>query len=206
MVVRRGGNGLWQYGLVQTAQQAAIPVLYHYETFRREYLEDILVSNRVHVSNIANVNDPWDCRPWFDKDVSDSNRRAEWAALFKRRPENESEEQMQAMAALNPPWTDNASFLSRTIDGLISNVVENNLKNWRMYCLTPDPASILMWAHYSNKHAGICLEFAVAGNCFGDAQEVTYSDDFSVITPDMIGGDNEAVTEAILLTKSRHWL
>src|ERR1039458_3080564 len=28
----------------------------------------------------------------------------------------------------------------------------------RIYCLTPDPCSTLMWSHYAENHRGICLE------------------------------------------------
>jgi hypothetical protein len=136
-----------QDGQVQTAQQAGIHKLYHYQLFTPEYLADSLARNRIHVSNIANVNDPWDCRPWFDKDVSNPSRRQEWARFFRPMLELRTEEQREAIANMNPAWTDNEPFLARTIDGLIASVVENNIKNWRMYCLTPYPDSILMWSH-----------------------------------------------------------
>jgi Protein of unknown function (DUF2971) len=193
-----------QHGLVQTAQQTGIQKLYHYETFSAEFLEGILSTKKIRVSNIGNVNDPWDCRPWFDKDLSDSMRRSEWAEFFQPLLELRTEEQREAMAKMNPVWTDNGPFLARTIDSLIANVVENNINNWRIYCLTPHPDSILMWSHYSSKHTGICLEFAIEGNDFGSAQKVAYRDDFPVITPELLGNP-PALTEIILLTKSKQW-
>jgi hypothetical protein len=54
-----------------TARAAGIKRLYHYERFNPEYLADALTKQRVHCSDPANLNDPWDCRPWFDDDALD---------------------------------------------------------------------------------------------------------------------------------------
>ena len=32
-------------------------------------------------------------------------------------------------------------------------------RQYRIYCLTENPASPLMWGHYAASHTGICLEF-----------------------------------------------
>ena len=34
--------------------------------------------------------------------------------------------------------------------------------NFRMACLTTEPYNILMWAHYANKHTGICIEYDIS--------------------------------------------
>jgi hypothetical protein len=46
--------------------QAGIARLYHYEKFRPEWLATTLREQKIHCSDPANLNDPWDCRPWFD--------------------------------------------------------------------------------------------------------------------------------------------
>lgn len=53
----------------RTARAAGLERLYHYENFVPGYLADVLIKRRVHCSDPANLNDPWDCRPWFDTDV-----------------------------------------------------------------------------------------------------------------------------------------
>lgn len=189
---------------MQFAQHAGFAKLYHYEPFKSQYLEGILRDRKIHVSNIGNVNDPWDCHPWFDKDVSDSSRRREWVSFFTPMLELRTVEQREAIARLNPPWMDNGPFLGRSIDGLIESVVENNIHLWRIYCLTPHVDSILMWSHYANHHTGICLEFDINRNIFGWARKVTYREDFLVINPALLR-DPTALTETILLTKSSHW-
>jgi hypothetical protein len=189
---------------MQTAEQAGIRKLYHYEMFDPKHLADSLANNRIHVSNIENVNDPWDCRPWFDRDVSESGRRREWAEFFSPLAEYWSEEERIVMARMTPPWTDNEAFLAKSIDDLLKNVAGNTIQRWRMYCLTPDADSILMWSHYSGKHTGICLEFSTDGNFFGGAREVTYRDNFLALTPALLG-DGKTLTNVVLLTKSQAW-
>ena len=49
-----------------TALEAGISTLYHYEKFNPEYLATTLRERKIHCSNPASLNDPWDCRPWFD--------------------------------------------------------------------------------------------------------------------------------------------
>lgn len=48
------------------ARQLGIKRLYHYERFNPEYLSTTLRERKIHCSNPANLNDPWDCRPWLD--------------------------------------------------------------------------------------------------------------------------------------------
>ena len=52
--------------------------------------------------------------------------------------------------------------------------------------------------------ASLHLAFDIAGNALAGAQKVTYSDDFQIITPELLG-NHTALTEVVLLTKSQHW-
>lgn len=194
---------LWQHVLVQTAQQTGISKLYHYEPFKAEYLEDTLAKKRIHVSNIKNVNDPWDCRPWFDVDVSDPTRRREWADRLRPLVEA-SEDLMRKIATFKQPWEADERFLTLTISSLMKNNHAINIERWRMYCLTCHVNSILMWSHYAFQHTGICLEFNTEGNFFSKALKVTYCKSLPVITADLFA-DQNALTQTILLTKSDEW-
>jgi hypothetical protein len=189
---------------MQFAQHAGFPKLYHYENFKSEHLQTVLRDRKIHVSNMGSVNDPWDCRPWLDMDVSTSERRAEWARFFTPLMEPQSDAQREAIAKLDPPWTDNGQFLAQSIWKMVRNVWDNNVRLWRMYCLTPHPDSILMWAHYAERHTGICLEFDVYGTMFGRARKVSYRDDFPTVTPGLLA-DGKALTEAVLMAKSQDW-
>jgi len=51
----------------------------------------------------------------------------------------------------------------------LSKDIQRMVSKRRIYCLTPDPDSILMWSHYDEHHLGICLEFGVDNPLFAKA-------------------------------------
>jgi hypothetical protein len=69
-------------------------------------------------------------------------------------------------------------------------------------CFSKVRDDILMWAHYADKHKGLCLEFDGSANCnfFGYAQPVGYGDFTHVPL-----GDAMKSMERVILTKSKHW-
>lgn len=69
---------------------------------------------------------------------------------------------------------------------------------YRVFCLTEDPLSTLMWSHYARNHSGICIEFNAGVFPFSLAKPVQYSKFYPTYRLDMTGA-------AELLTKSDHW-
>ena len=61
-----------------------------------------------------------------------------------------------------------------------------------------------MWAHYANKHHGVCLEFDAKAEKVWRARKVVYKDKFTIANADMMA-DHNALLEASLLTKSKEW-
>jgi len=94
--------------------------------------------------------------------------------------------------------------------------LQNNIDSAGILCLSRVRDDILMWAHYADKHRGICLEFdgsdldgsglefSASANrdffFFAEAQEVKYCG----YTPLPLGDPVEQVGR-VILTKSRHW-
>lgn len=39
--------------------------------------------------------------------------------------------------------------------------LNGTVKKFRVSCFTENPYSMLMWAHYANKHQGFCIEYEV---------------------------------------------
>ena len=60
-----------------------------------------------------------------------------------------------------------------------------------------------MWAHYADKHKGLCLEFDGSANYefFGKAQSVKYRN----YTPLPLDEDPVKQIERVILTKAKHW-
>src|SRR4051812_47367201 len=70
--------------VVRTARQEGIQKLYHYQGFDPDHLKDILINNRVRCSNPDRLNDPWDCRVYFDDlHLDDPSTREKWGKALE---------------------------------------------------------------------------------------------------------------------------
>ncbi len=85
-----------------------------------------------------------------------------------------------------------------------SKSLEQMLARRRIYCLTPQGDSTLMWSHYAENHHGICLEFNVANALFRSAGEVKYHAEYPRWVPCDINDKPGRVME-LILTKSSDW-
>jgi len=45
------------------------------------------------------------------------------------------------------------------LDEVINNNAQAEVKNYRILCLTKELNSVVMWAHYTDNHSGVCLKF-----------------------------------------------
>jgi DUF2971 family protein len=147
-----------------TARQAGHARLYNYQRFCRQWLSTTLREQKVRCSNPANLNDPWDCRPWYDSDLISTPDQIEkficWLRQFPQPGVSPSQH-----ARYESTLRTNAGFRQKFIDDFSAcNVLI--IGHRRLYCLTPDPCSTLMWSHYADNHRGICLEFDTANPPF----------------------------------------
>jgi Protein of unknown function (DUF2971) len=190
---------------MQTAVQNGVRRLYHYQGASPAYLRDILKNQRVYFSNPKNFNDPWDCSPYFHVIVKDPESRRKWGErldpIYHNLPVD-----LRAKLEIGQlgNWYDNEELLRKSIDGLTQSQRQITTERWRVYCLTPHPDSVLMWAHYAEKHQGVCLEFESRTKQVGNAYRVVYQDTLPVIGPDDFD-TIEKIFDAVLLTKSREW-
>src|ERR1700677_1821292 len=179
--------------------------LYHYQTFNADYLQEIIVGGAIYFSKPSDFNDPWDCRPFFDYEcISDPDMREHHIQWYiettkKHRPDITLDE-MNRMANVyrNDPKL-LASKIREFSEALSSAVDEQ----YRVYCLTPRFDSELMWAHYTSKHRGICLEFATRNELFCSALPVRYAENYPRFYMTDFAGPEENI--APLLSKSAAW-
>jgi hypothetical protein len=188
--------------VARTARTAGIDRLYHYEKFNPAHLTDVLVEQRVHCSDPANLNDPWDCRPWFDENSLDDPTTVEkfirWIFSFTpTAPVSEQQVSATQRAILVDP-----DYRRQILVRFSENFQKLIPNRWRIYCLTPVPDSTLMWSHYADNHKGICLEFALDHPVLGSAQEVVYLTSYPKWAPHSF---TEREARQVLLTKSDDW-
>jgi hypothetical protein len=184
-----------------TAKQGSFQKYYHYQPFCKDRLIALLRDKRLSFSDPHNVNDPWDCKPWFDyRPMLESPVKREELIDFLRllaTPEN-----------LANPFHAVYDHRLRTDNDALTTEVEaysveltKEIGKRRIYCITPFPASVLMWSHYSNNHHGICLEFDKGNPLIERARPVRYSKTYPEWTPQGIADDPLAP----LLTKAMDW-
>jgi hypothetical protein len=191
---------------VTTAREDGITKLYHYQGSCFKHLRATLTENRIHCSNPQNFNDPWDCRPFFDAaSVNDPTQRPKWIRLVKKWAAGLTAEQQENIVhQLGEEWYENTGLLLRTVAGIAPSVDGNNQERYRIFCLSAHANLLLMWAHYAQKHQGVCLEFDATKEKLWRARRVVYRDAMTAINADIMY-DKPALLEAVLLTKSREW-
>lgn len=83
---------------------------------------------------------------------------------------------------------------------------EEHLGKWGVVCFSKaGPDNILMWSHYADQHAGICLRFE-GGNLFapaGSLIEVKYEQDYPRLTFDPVWHVDGLAK--VILTKNSCW-
>src|SRR5205807_9098954 len=129
-------------------------------------------------SNPKDFNDPWDCRPFFNTDLladpAERRKHINWAVDLCKRAGLMSARDIDRMKVkLQDP-----AELERRVRESTTGVQQAVLDRYRVYCLGPDLGNLLMWAHYADRHRGVCLEFNVKNMTICGAQEVQYLPEF----------------------------
>jgi hypothetical protein len=183
----------------KAAHELGHTVLYHYEKFNREWLTATLCKQRVFCSDPTKLNDPWDCKPVYDstfvREPDELEAFIHWTrTLPERRPPIQLETQFE-----NRLRTDHV-FRNEFI-GTFSTGAHSVIEKRRIYCLTPDLCSMLMWSHYGDSHRGLCLQFSTDNPLFRNAWKVEYSETYPRWAPHKMLD----YSMAALLTKSAAW-
>lgn len=183
----------------RTALQAGHARLYHYEKFNPDWLTATLRDQRIYLTDPTKLNDPWDCKPAYDpacvQDPQDIEAFILWLrSVANQRPEPRVEGVFENRLRTNAAYRQ--QIVQTFADGNVS-IIERR----RIYCLTSNPYSSLMWSHYGDSHRGICLEFHVGNAVFLKAWEVHYSDAYPKWAPHLM---LDFVMDMIL-TKSDEW-
>ncbi len=184
-----------------TATEAGHSKLYHYQRYNPEHLADLLTNKRVHCATPGQLNDPWDCRPWFNvssvlANPDELERCLE--AYYKYCPATVPDEFRTLYGEMlrSDPSALRAAVISLSIS------IQQEIAKRRIYCLTPLPDNVLMWSHYAENHKGVCLEFDTRVRLFETALAVTYRKAYSALPPFTL--DPDLVLSSVV-TKSDVW-
>lgn len=185
-----------------TAATRGLKRLYHWQTFDASRLEVILRNGTIYCSRPSDFNDPWDCQPFFNTDLLDDpierQKHIDWAAEVCRRNGKMSERDIVNMEE----QLQNRGLLEQKVSETTTAMQQEVLERYRVYCMCPDVTNTLMWAHYADKHRGICLEFNIQNEVVCCALEVQYSSEFPMTRQ---YSDDLAENLLPLLAKSDVW-
>lgn len=189
----------------KTAAELSIDKLFHYTSFTKpERLARVFTEKTIYCSNPNDFNDPWDCRPCFNKetlnDPKEYDRIVKWFIRCGSKnnstlSEREHEQREQELRS-------NRSLLEFMIDEMTSDMEKAIQSQYRVFCMSIHPDSPLMWSHYGNKHQGICLEFSVQNSLFCGALQIDYMNSYPIFN---LCENDEYENLKPLISKSCMW-
>lgn len=187
----------------KTAAMMELDRLYHYQPFDPDRLSKIILDKALYFSNPGGFNDPWDCRPWWStKALADQvvfDHHIDWYIMMARKHGQLPEDKIQKKA---DAFRANPEFLTGKMEKISLAIEKTINKHYRVYCLSSKSDSELMWAHYSNKHQGICLEFDAGNELFSQAIKLSYQEDYPLFD---LTNETEDDHLMPLTTKSAAW-
>lgn len=159
----------------------------------------------LHFSHPLNVNDPWDCKPWFDYRpmLEDPEKREAMIAFYRSTLTKEVLDDPRCPIYENMLRTDPQELRKHIEESSLRLGTE--IAKRRIYCLTPFPNNTLMWSHYADDHKGICLEFANNNALIGHARPIRYKEEYPEWTPQSYGPEKDDNVLELVLTKAMDW-
>ncbi|HGF3678044.1 TPA: DUF2971 domain-containing protein [Vibrio parahaemolyticus] len=165
--------------------------LFKFESFTAQALSN-LKEQVIYFSSPRNFNDPYDCSiKTFIKEPSDDEMRN-----FK-----ESKEllHMQPLPKIKESMT---SGLLKAVERKKHDFLENK----GVSCFSQSNRDLLMWAHYSDKYTGFCLEFDTSFEPFNLAKKVKYTNEPPKINPlDVLDNDDYDLLTDLYCIKPSSW-
>jgi len=164
------------------------------DTKKMERVRQILVEHQLFFASRRSFNDPFDCVVPSFLQIPGTILKRSVEEFVDRTFSNSSE--IEKIGMMSKLMSVNA--LEDLRQGLQDDVDKAGI-----VCFSKVRDDILMWAHYADKHRGLCFEFDGSSNCrfFGEAQPVEY-EDYTTIPLDK---DKTRQMARVILTKSKHW-
>lgn len=131
-------------------------------------LSYLLKNRKLYCTTPSGFNDPYDCNVEFDPGIADQDV----LRMFKTFHGNQSftqEEWMKLVGQIGGRITEYLKDGQPSVDSnhkqaildICKSALQKNVDRSRLVCFSKDQKNTLMWAHYSDKHEGICLKFSV---------------------------------------------
>lgn len=164
-----------------------------------KYVERTICNNEIFSPAPSSFNDPFDCRPIFSFEASDTEKRKYFNAVAAKKLPNPNRRERRAFAKDGRRHI----ALNSTQQEVRDYFVDLLTKKIGVYCLSEVRDDILMWSHYADSHRGVCLEFDGYIPDFAGAHQILYRSERRLINP--FRDTHKEMVDAALLTKASHW-
>lgn len=192
--------------------------LYKYRPFHVNALRAITEAE-IFYARPSTFNDPLDCDPTIDVDVSRAYLERLAYRMFRRRmSKDEAVQQINTLRYYSTEYGDYETdpevegYLNVMLANEIKRELDSELGDGGVLSLSATWESGLMWSHYADEHRGICIEYDTRDQTHDRLKKVNYSAPRAIKTSDLwrwkAKDDAEAkrqVIETYFYTKSREW-
>ena len=142
---------------------------------RLGWLEKTILNHQLYVPDVTQLNDPAEGRPRLtplsEQQLFKFLYRGKYGVVA-RDPGRRIGRVLDAMILDVNIRRHTPSTILRNI----SDILFDQLKDTKVYCLSKRATNMSMWAKYADDHHGYCLEFGNEGDFFRHAKEVIYGD------------------------------
>lgn len=171
-----------------------IPIELYKHTTISNNLYKTLINAELWFAAPTSFNDPFDCQindqtNWNDDNIRAYVTQTAQATGQQIDPEDIVRQNQQAPGTFNKFFSDH---------------FKKTLSKIGVTCFLQRPDNLLLWAHYSASHSGVCLKFDITKDpdFFSLTFPVKYSNQYPQFDYLM---DREQLTTKAVLTKSEHW-
>lgn len=166
--------------------------LYKYKSLKSNF-DKILIDQELWFSTPDKFNDPFDCQ--IQVDTTNSQEEKEQFL-------NESLETFLSSEKNNFKIVFNND---KIWDDLVNRNFKKEINKIRISCFGSNQDNILMWSHYADYHAGVCLKFDVLADpdFFKIPLMVNYQPFYPIYNP--FKGGKQLLVSALIGTKSDIW-
>ena len=178
----------------QMIKEGKIPTELYKHTTISNNLYKTLINSELWFAAPTSFNDPFDCQindktNWTDENIRDYVIRTAQATGQKIDPYDVIRKNQQFPGSFNKFFTDNFKKV---------------LSKQGVSCFLPNPNNLLLWAHYSSSHTGVCLKFDITKDedLFAMTFAIKYSKDYPQFDYLI---DRDQIVDKAMRTKSIHW-
>ena len=149
---------------------------YKYAEFtgqKQEWLKEVILGHQLYLPILDQLNDPADGRPKLAVISEEKLFNFFHHIWLSQNPNASPDQQINERLALEHNLKQRGpDFFTRGL----SQLLNHELNDWRIYCLSKRWDNLSLWAKYANNHTGYCLEFANIGPFFTSAKIVRYGE------------------------------